>query len=186
VDLKLAGKAASPEATRKDFENAYTAFGDAIRLAPWVPEYHLNEGIAAQNLWKEPEPSPYCAAIGFYDWYLLTKPTGKHADRARGGIAWTKAEYLSETCVRFTDSWFTPLLWAAEANDLEEARLLVSRGTDVNRGSLLTVAPANGNLEMVKFLVAHGADVDPLGRVSLQAVAKTVAVRNYLRAHGAF
>ena len=58
---------------------------------------------------------------------------------------------------------FTPLLFAARLGDLETARLLVSKGADVNEstpeeGSALVVAAAAGHEDLATFLVEQGAD----------------------------
>ena len=58
---------------------------------------------------------------------------------------------------------FTPLLFAARIGDLETARLLVSKGADVNEstpeeGSALVVAAAAGHEDLATFLVEQGAD----------------------------
>lgn len=58
---------------------------------------------------------------------------------------------------------FTPLLFAARMGDLETARLLVSKGANVNEstpveGSALVVATAAGHEDLAMFLLEHGAD----------------------------
>jgi ankyrin repeat protein len=58
---------------------------------------------------------------------------------------------------------FTPLLFAARVGDLETARLLVSKGADVNEstpaeGNSLVVAAAAGHEELARFLLEQGAD----------------------------
>lgn len=60
---------------------------------------------------------------------------------------------------------FTALLAAANANDLEMARLFIEQGVDVNAASTrgdtpLQFAAGAGNLALVKLLLAKGADVN--------------------------
>jgi len=58
---------------------------------------------------------------------------------------------------------FTPLLFAARVGDLETARLLVSKGADLNEstpeeGNSLVVATAAGHEDIALFLLEQGAD----------------------------
>ena len=58
---------------------------------------------------------------------------------------------------------FTPLLFAARVGDLETARLLVSKGADVNEstpveGNSLVVATSAGHEDLAMFLLEQGAD----------------------------
>src|SRR5688572_13068868 len=57
----------------------------------------------------------------------------------------------------------TPLMFAARRGHLEVAKLLLSRGADVNAtcrgpGSPLAMAAAAGRVEMTRLLLDHGAD----------------------------
>ena len=63
---------------------------------------------------------------------------------------------------------FTPLLFAAQQDDLESARLLLEAGADVNDTSAagvsaLTMAAHSGHGSLGSFLLAHGADPNAAG-----------------------
>jgi ankyrin repeat protein len=62
-----------------------------------------------------------------------------------------------------TNGGFTALLFAAQQGDVESARILLARGSDVNEstleeGTALVVASASGHEKMSLFLLDNGAD----------------------------
>lgn len=56
----------------------------------------------------------------------------------------------------------TPLIRAANSNDLEEIKSLVLSGAKIYQDdhSVLRICCQNGNLEAAKFLVEHGANIN--------------------------
>lgn len=90
-------------------------------------------------------------------------------------------------------SYRTPLSYAAEANNLPVARVLLAHGADVEGGgsSPLSYAGSNGDfVEMAQFLVENGAKVNqpsPSGWYPLMTAAGrgNIKVVNYLLARGA-
>jgi uncharacterized protein len=75
----------------------------------------------------------------------------------------------------------TPLLWAAQANDLEIARMLLSAGADANLGNRYGITPlwlaaTNRSPELVALLLEHGAEAAaglPHGETPLMAAARS-------------
>jgi len=75
----------------------------------------------------------------------------------------------------------SPLLYAARDGRLEEARLLVAAGADVNQTDANQITPlimaiVNNRLEMARFLIEQGADfraADWYGRTPLWAAVET-------------
>lgn len=90
-------------------------------------------------------------------------------------------------------SYRTPLSYAAEANNLNVAKVLISHGADVEGGgsSPLSYAGSNGDfVEMAQLLVENGAKVDApflTGQTPLMSAAGrgNLKVTNYLLAQGA-
>lgn len=90
-------------------------------------------------------------------------------------------------------SYRTPLSYAAEANNLPVARVLLAHGADVEGGgsSPLSYAGSNGDfVEMAQLLVENGAKVNqpsPSGWYPLMTAAGrgNIKVTNYLLARGA-
>lgn len=90
-------------------------------------------------------------------------------------------------------SYITPLTYAAGANNLPVARVLLAHGADVEGGgsSPLSYAGSNGDfVEMAQFLVENGAKVNqpsPSGWYPLMTAAGrgNIKVTNYLLAQGA-
>jgi len=90
-------------------------------------------------------------------------------------------------------SYRTPLTYAAEANNLPVARVLLAHGADVEGGgsSPLSYAGSNGDfVEIAQFLVENGAKVNqpsPSGWYPLMTAAGrgNIKVVNYLLAQGA-
>jgi len=74
----------------------------------------------------------------------------------------------------------TALLWAAQANDVELARLLLESGADPNRANRYGITPlwlaaTNRSPSMVELLLQHGARADaalPHGETALMAAAR--------------
>lgn len=74
----------------------------------------------------------------------------------------------------------TPLLWAAQANDLEIARLLLEAGADANAGNRYGITPlwlaaTNRSPRLVALLLEHGASASaalPHGETALMAAAR--------------
>jgi ankyrin repeat protein len=74
----------------------------------------------------------------------------------------------------------TPLLWSAQANDLEVARALLRAGADANLGNRYGITPlwlaaTNRSPELVSLLLEHGADAGaglPHGETPLMAAAR--------------
>ena len=75
----------------------------------------------------------------------------------------------------------TPLLWAAQANDLEIARLLLRAGADANLGNRYGITPlwlaaTNRSPSLVTLLLEHGADASvgmPHGETPVMAAARS-------------
>ena len=75
----------------------------------------------------------------------------------------------------------TPLLWAAQANDLEMARMLLSAGADANLGNRYGITPlwlaaTNRSPALVALLLEHGAEAAaglPHGETALMAAARS-------------
>ncbi len=75
----------------------------------------------------------------------------------------------------------TPLMWAAQADDLEVAGLLLRAGADANRGNRYGITPlwlaaTNRSPALVKLLLEHGADARaalPHGETALMAAARS-------------
>ena len=84
---------------------------------------------------------------------------------------------------------FTPLMFAAQKNDVDTARVLVAAGAKVNdvqpeiKLTPLIIASAMVNTEMVKFLLDNGANpnvVEWIGYSPLGWVIRTFPLRNRL------
>lgn len=85
-------------------------------------------------------------------------------------------------------SYRTPLSYAAEANNLPVARVLLAHGADVEGGgsSPLSYAGSNGDfVEMAQFLVENGAKVNQPSPLMTAAGRGNIKVVNYLLAQGA-
>ena len=75
----------------------------------------------------------------------------------------------------------TPLLWAAQTNDLEIARMLLSAGADANLGNRYGITPlwlaaTNRSAPLVALLLEHGAEAAaglPHGETPLMAAARS-------------
>lgn len=90
---------------------------------------------------------------------------------------------LGAPCAKAIDSFDylsrTPLMVAAELNDLESARRLISAGADVNAhcdekagDTAIRVAAEFGHLEMLRLLLLSGADPTIPGWMQLTAIHK--------------
>lgn len=74
----------------------------------------------------------------------------------------------------------SPLMWAAQANDLQIARLLLEAGADANLGNRFGMTPlwlaaTSSSPELVELLLLHGAGADvglPHGETPLMAAAR--------------
>jgi ankyrin repeat protein len=75
----------------------------------------------------------------------------------------------------------TALLWAAQSNDIEIARTLLSAGADANLANRYSITPlwlaaTNRNPTLVKLLLEHGANASaalPHGETALMAAARS-------------
>lgn len=75
----------------------------------------------------------------------------------------------------------TPLLWAAQVNDVALARMLLDAGADADASNRYGISPlwlaaTNRNAELVELLLEHGADAGaalPHGETSLMAAARS-------------
>ena len=72
---------------------------------------------------------------------------------------------LAPGCKKKQPSPTTPLHQAAESNDIEQIKALISAGADVNKRDLNTWTPLheaahNGNIEAAELLISNGADVN--------------------------
>jgi ankyrin repeat protein len=75
----------------------------------------------------------------------------------------------------------TPLLWAAQANDVEVSRLLLESGADANLGNRYGITPlwlaaTNRSPSLMTALLEHGADASaalPHGETPLMAAARS-------------
>jgi cytohesin len=105
------------------------------------------------------------------------------ADAARAGSA-ERVQALLESAARAeldapSRDGMTPLMWAAQANDLTIARLLLRAGADANLGNRYGITPlwlaaTNRSPALVTLLLEHGADAAaalPHGETPLMAAA---------------
>jgi ankyrin repeat protein len=89
------------------------------------------------------------------------------------------------------DNWGeTPLHIVAEKGDIELAKLLISKGADVNAGTITGTTPLyyatrKGNIEIVKFLVSKGANVNDRDALSVAAEKNELEVVQFLVSKGA-
>ena len=82
-------KNASSEA---DMLEAAEAYGEASQLAPWVPDYYFNQGVAYQ------QAKQFDKAITAFGWYLVAEPNAKDADHLRERIGGLK--YATEKAIQ--------------------------------------------------------------------------------------
>lgn len=71
------------------------------------------------------------------------------------------------------EQYLTPLCWALASNQVEAARLLISKGCRKN-GEAINEAAFHGHIDAVKFLLQNGINVDEkndIGRTSLWGAA---------------
>ena len=72
---------------------------------------------------------------------------------------------IAPGCKKKTSAPTTPLHQAAKAGDVEQIKLLISQGADVNQRdsntwTSLHEAAHNGNIEAAELLISNGADVN--------------------------
>jgi ankyrin repeat protein len=82
---------------------------------------------------------------------------------------------------------FTPLLFAAQAGDLETTKLLVAAGADVNEatdeeGSALVLASSYGHEQLALYLLEHGANPNAAAGDGSGITALHYALRDGLKA----
>ncbi|HVJ30482.1 MAG TPA: ankyrin repeat domain-containing protein, partial [Gammaproteobacteria bacterium] len=107
------------------------------------------------------------------------------ADAARHGDS-TRVESLIESLATGevnapSRDGMTPLVWAAQANDLEIAALLLSAGADASLGNRYGITPlwlaaTNRSPKLVALLLEHGAAANaslPHGETPLMAAARS-------------
>lgn len=96
--------------------------------------------------------------------------------------------------VEIQSGGYTPMLFAAQKGDVESARLLISKGADVNDvapsgTSALVIATHGGNSAMAAYLLDKGADpnADEAGYTALHAAVlrRDTTLVKALVAHGA-
>lgn len=76
-----------------DFVAAADAYAKASQLAPWVPNYYFNEGVAYEKAKR------YDDAIAAYRWYLVAAPSASDADQVHehiGGLKYAKEKMAQE------------------------------------------------------------------------------------------
>ena len=107
------------------------------------------------------------------------------ADAAREGNAASVRTLIESAAGGELDSpgrdGMTPLLWAAQTNDLEIARMLLSAGADANLGNRYGITPlwlaaTNRSPALVALLLEHGAEAAaglPHGETPLMAAARS-------------
>jgi ankyrin repeat protein len=106
------------------------------------------------------------------------------ADAARlGKVASVRALIASDSAAVDTPGrdGMTPLLWAAQANDVDMARMLLDAGADANLGNRFGITPlwmaaTNRSPALVKLLLAHGAEASatlPHGETALMAAGRS-------------
>ena len=107
------------------------------------------------------------------------------ADAARRGNAASVRDLVESADAAELDlpgrDSMTPLLWAAQANDVEIARLLLDAGADANRGNRYGITPlwlgaTNRSPALVALLLEHGAEATaalPHGETALMAAARS-------------
>lgn len=84
--------AAQSAKSPRDFLDAAEAYGEAVRLAPWVAEYHFNRGIVLEKA------EHYDAAEAAFQLYLKAAPKAQDAAEVRKKIAGLR--YLKEKAAR--------------------------------------------------------------------------------------
>ncbi|MCL4315415.1 MAG: hypothetical protein M1527_00820 [Gammaproteobacteria bacterium] len=84
--------AAQSAKSPRDFLDAAEAYGEAMRLAPWVAEYHFNRGIVLEKA------EHYDAAEAAFQLYLKAAPKAQDAAEVRKKIAGLR--YLKEKAAR--------------------------------------------------------------------------------------
>jgi len=71
-------------ASEEDYVAAAAAYGKASILAPWVPEYYFNQGVALEKAKRLDE------AIAAFKWYLVAAPDAQDAKEVRERIGGLK------------------------------------------------------------------------------------------------
>jgi tetratricopeptide (TPR) repeat protein len=94
-----------------DMKAAAAAFAQATQLAPWIPEYYFNEGLALEKA------KQYDDAIRALNLYLLAAPNAADAADVRGKIEGIKYEKESEA--KHAAEELTKAQAAAEAEELK-------------------------------------------------------------------
>ena len=94
---------------------------------------------------------------------LTSHAAAIHDAAKKGDMAAIAAALDAGANVNDPDAFATPLYYAVSRQHMEAAKLLVSRGADVNAGSKiggppLKVAVAKSRLELITLLLEHGAD----------------------------
>lgn len=86
VDAAKAKTIFASASSSDDMKAAAAAFAQAAQLAPWVPEYYYNEGLALEKA------KQYDDAIHALNFYLLAAPKAADAADVRGKIEGIKYE----------------------------------------------------------------------------------------------
>ena len=79
--------------SESDFVAAAETYTKVSQLAPWVPDYYFNQGVAYEKAKR------FDQAIAAFLWYLVADPTAKDADQVReriGGLKYAKEKAIQE------------------------------------------------------------------------------------------
>jgi tetratricopeptide (TPR) repeat protein len=139
-----------------DLIAAAEAYKKASLLAPWVPDYYFNQGVAYEKAKR------YDDAIAAFNWYLMAAPTANDADSVReriGGLKYAKQREAEKANVN------AQLAEAIHWVKPDQFRALIERGADVNtqdsnHWTALTIAVGFGTEDLVRYLLDRGADVN--------------------------
>lgn len=172
-------KHASPSNGASDYTAAANAFRQASLIAPWVPDYYYDLGLARSQAASQKGGSGDAAGGAAYalHWYLMARPRAPDARQVirRIGTLEAKAGDLKDE-----DIGWLPLLWASSWGDAAAVRSVINSGINLNsiqwarRSSkdygeteghvALWFASVKDSVPVATLLVDHGVSINSQNR----------------------